>query len=91
MRGVLDLYAEWNRKLRENEQFVSAGKLKRELGKTIRVKKDAIVVDGPYFEAKEAVVGYYCIQAASKEEAFHAAKGCPILTYGGSVEVRKMA
>lgn len=91
LRGVLDLYAEWNRQLREDEQFVSAGKLKQELGRTLRVTKEAgIAVDGPYSEAKEAVVGYYCIQAPDEETALKAAGGCPILTYGGSVEVREM-
>lgn len=90
LRGVLDLYAEWNRQLRENEQFLSAGKLKRELGQTIRAKDKEIVVDGPYSEAKEAIVGYYCVQAGSEGEAIAAAKACPILTYGGTVEVREM-
>lgn len=92
LRGVLDLFAEWNRKLRENEQFVSAGKLKRDLGRTLRANKGpGIAIDGPYCEAKEAIVGFYCIRAADEETAFEAAGGCPILTYGGSVEVREMA
>lgn len=90
LRGVLDLYAAWNRTLRENEQFVSAGKLKRELGKTVRAGADGLVVDGPFSEAKEAVVGYYCIRVEDEAAALEAARACPILTYGGSVELREM-
>ncbi len=90
LRGIVDLYAQWNQSLREEERFAGAGKLKRDLGVTVRASQDELVVDGPFSEAKEAIVGYYCIRAASAEEAVAAARACPILTYGGSVEVREM-
>jgi hypothetical protein len=35
------------------------------------------VTDGPFTEAKEAVGGYWIIQARSKEEAVEWAKRCP--------------
>lgn len=90
LRGIVDLFAEWNRQLREEERFAGAGKLTRDLGKTVRASGDELVVDGPFSEAKEAIAGYYCVRAAGIEEAVAAARGCPILTYGGSVEVREM-
>ena len=89
-REIIDMYAEWNRKLREAEQFGGAGKLSRDLGVTVRARNDELLVDGPFSEAKEAIGGYYCVEADSLEDAIAAAKDCPILTYGGSVEVREM-
>ncbi len=90
LRGIVDMYAEWNRKLREEERFGGAGKLSRNLGVTVRAAGDELVVDGPYSEAKEAIAGYYCVRAETLEEGVIAAKACPILTYGGSVEVREI-
>jgi hypothetical protein len=55
-------------------------------GKMIR--PGTVVTDGPYTEAKEMLGGYVIAKAASLDEAVELAKGCPILTYGGHVEIR---
>lgn len=47
--------------------------------------------DGPFAESKEAVSGYFIIEAASFEGATEIAKGCPGLEFGAQVEVRKIA
>ncbi len=85
---VINKYKAWNNKLAEEERFVAAGKLTSELGATVRRKEEKIVIDGPFVEAKEAIAGYYQIRASSLDEACHLAGLCPILSYGGSVEVR---
>ena len=77
-------------RLRERGQFLGAGKLETDLGVTVRSKGGDLIVDGPFSEAKEAIVGYYSVNAETLDEAVAAAKECPILTYGGSVEVRTM-
>jgi hypothetical protein len=46
------------------------------------------VTDGPFAEAKDVVGGYTLIKARDVAEAAELAKGCPILDYGGRVEVR---
>ena len=46
------------------------------------------VMDGPFAESKEAIAGFFIIQADSFEEAVETAKGCPGLDYGQTVEVR---
>ena len=46
------------------------------------------ITDGPLAESKEAIAGYWVIQAASLEEAVEIAKGNPLLDYGETVEVR---
>lgn len=49
-----------------------------------------IITDGPYSEIKESIGGYSIVKANSLEEAAELAKGCPILTIGGNVEVREI-
>ena len=88
---VINLYNAWNDRLAAEERFVGAGKLTSNLGGTVRGNSDAgVVIDGPFAEAKEAIAGYYQVRATSFDEALEVASQCPILTYGGSVEVREM-
>lgn len=52
------------------------------------VKSNNIVTNGPYVEIKEAIGGLIIIRANDFEEAVEIAKGCPILEWGGNVEIR---
>ena len=90
LQRVVHQFAEWSRKMAEEERLLGAGKLDRDLGATVRARDGDLVVDGPFSEAKEAIAGYFCIRAENQESACEVAKGCPILGYGGSVEVRLM-
>jgi hypothetical protein len=47
-----------------------------------------VVTDGPFAEAKDIVGGYTLIQAKDLSQATELSLGCPILEFGGSVEVR---
>ena len=49
------------------------------------------IADGPYSEAKEAVGGYFLVQAESLDAATVIAQQCPLLAYGVIVEVRPVA
>jgi hypothetical protein len=46
-----------------------------------------ITTDGPYAETKEALTGYYLIEADDLEEAVRIAAELPA-AWGGAVEVR---
>ena len=48
--------------------------------------RDDVVTDGPFTEAKEALGGYYLVEARDLDHALEIAKLCPA-PYGG-VEVR---
>ncbi len=48
--------------------------------------RNDVVTDGPFVETKEALGGYYLIEAADLDQALAAAKLCP--ARGGGVEVR---
>jgi hypothetical protein len=41
---------------------------------TIRKGKDALVIDGPFAETKEQLLGFYIIDCASLDEAVETAK-----------------
>jgi hypothetical protein len=57
-------------------------------GKTVRRKGAAIVVDGPYAEGREAVLGYYMVRVADLDEACKLAEESPHTQAGGATEVR---
>ncbi|MES1189654.1 MAG: YciI family protein [Steroidobacter sp.] len=47
-----------------------------------------LVTDGPYAESKDIIGGYSIINADDLTHAAHIAGGCPLLEFGGCVEVR---
>jgi len=82
---MVQQYFEWSSHL-SREGRNHGGEELKPTGRVIHA--DNTVVDGPYVETKETVGGYYVIEAADYDEAVEVAKGCPILTYGGLVEIR---
>jgi hypothetical protein len=50
------------------------------------IRDGGAVTDGPFVETKEALGGYYLIQAANLDEAIAIAKDCPMPN--GGVELR---
>jgi hypothetical protein len=75
----------WFERMSEQGKMKNGQQLGPE-GKVIFGKKG--VTDGPFAESKEAVAGYWFIQAATLEEAVEIAKGDPLLDYGHIVEIR---
>jgi hypothetical protein len=56
---------------------------------TIRVAEGkALTMDGPFIESKEALGGFYLIDAPDLDTALELAAACPGAKYGGAVEVR---
>jgi hypothetical protein len=70
-----------NKLLNRGNRLASSGKV---------VKPNNVITDGPYSEIKESVGGYSIIKVDSYEEAIEIAKGCPVLTLGGNIEVREI-
>lgn len=52
--------------------------------------KNKVVTDGPFIESKELIGGFYIITANSMDEAVELSKGCPVLKFGGNIEVREV-
>jgi hypothetical protein len=55
------------------------------------LKNKSLITDGPYMETKESIGGYSIVKADTLEEACEMAKGCPVFSIGGSVEVREIS
>ena len=89
---VLAEFLRWNEALRAEDRLVELGRLSRDPGHTLRKDSAGVVtLDGPYAEAREAIGGYYRIRAQDIEELRALAGRCPVLQYGGVVEVREVA
>lgn len=87
MQERLQRYIDWSAKLRAEGRNRGSNEL-ASAGKLLRGAPPATVVDGPYTEAKEGIGGYFIIEAADEPEALEIAKHCPVLLYGGVVELR---
>jgi hypothetical protein len=89
-QALLKKYQAWTQKIKTEGHFLAGEKLANDLGKSLRVKQGQIVVDGPYADSKEAIGGFFMISARDLNEALEVGKGCPALSYGGSLEVREV-
>ena len=49
---------------------------------------DVLTTDGPYAETKEALTGFYLLEATDLDQAITLAAGIPAAWTGGAVEVR---
>lgn len=80
-------FTAWFEQLNNQGRFKGGHPLSNE-GKIVAGKNP--VTDGPFAESKEAIAGFFIIQADNLEEAVEIAKGCPGLDYGQTVEVRPL-
>jgi hypothetical protein len=56
---------------------------------TVRVQNgETLVTDGPYAETKEALGGFFLVEADSMDEAVELAKQLPEPPAGGGIEIR---
>jgi hypothetical protein len=80
-------FTAWFEQLNNQGRFKGGHPLSNE-GKIVAGSNPA--TDGPFAESKEAIAGFFIIQANHLEEAVEIAKGCPGLDYGQTVEVRPL-
>jgi hypothetical protein len=88
MQAIMTEWQNWMGGIAAQNKLASSG---YRLGTDIAtIKPGNVVTDGPYAEIKEMLSGLIVVKAASLAEATAIGKGCPILTVGGSVEVRSV-
>lgn len=56
----------------------------------ISLSEGKVIVDGPFPETKEIISGAFVVSAKNISEATELAKECPVLKFGGSVEIFKL-
>ncbi len=88
MQAMMKRWMDWIGGIAAQNKLVDRGNRLSHSGKV--VKANHVITDGPYTEIKEAIGGYTIVKAASLEEAAELANGCPILSFGGNVEVREI-
>jgi len=89
MQALTKRWMDWVGSIAAQNKLVDRGNRLVPTGKVL--KPNNVVTDGPYTEIKETLGGYSLVKANSIEEAVELAKGCPILTRGGNVEVREIS
>jgi hypothetical protein len=72
--------------LQRSGQMVAAFAL--EPSDTATSLRGDLVIDGPFIESKEVVVGFFVLEAPDLDAALEEARRNPILHQGGGVEVR---
>ena len=87
MQERLQKWTAWFKEL-EARGHLSALGHPLENGGAVVTEGGRAVHDGPYAESKDIVLGYSVVKAKDLAEARTLAGDCPVLGYGGMVEVR---
>ena len=90
MQQTMSRFSAWFERL-STEGTVKAGQPLMNESRIVSGRNGGAVTDGPFAESKEAVGGYFVVQAASFEDAVEIARQCPIVDFGVQVEVRPIA
>jgi hypothetical protein len=87
--GVMVEYNDYSDMLRERGAFLAGEALQStQTATTIRIRDgQTLTTDGPFAETKEALGGFYQIEAKDLDEALQLAAACPGAKWG-SIEVR---
>jgi hypothetical protein len=88
--SLFDKFVQWTEALHRDGRLHGVERLLPDRGRTVRKHAGTLIVDGPYAEGKEAVVGLYVIEAADDDDAARIAAQVPVVEVGGSVEVRRI-
>ena len=86
-KAMFARFVEWTAELSARGVLHGVEGLMR-AGKTVRRKGAALVVDGPYAEGREAVLGFVAVRVADLDEACRIAGESPYAALGGAIEVR---
>lgn len=87
MSGEIKKWQDWIGSIAAQGKFIGTNQL-QDSGKML--SPEHVITDGPYTEVKEIVGGYMMVKAENYDDALEMAKGCPVLTYGNTVEVREI-
>ncbi len=89
LQQLLEEYDRWVESIRNEGRLRAAQKLRDEVRHEV-VLQEGKVIDGPFAETKETVGGYFVVEYDTIQEAVQKARVCPVLTHGGSVELREI-
>ena len=82
MGRLAKVHDKWDGKLKHGIRLMPTS-----AATTLR-KSDDVVLDGPYAETKEQLLGFYILEAENLEEALQFSRELAIANPGGAYEVR---
>jgi len=89
-KAVFQKFVEWVADLKRRGVYAGVEGLQQS-GKTVRRKGAGLVVDGPFAEGREAVLGFVLVRVNDIDEACAIAGESPHAEVGGAMEVRMVA
>lgn len=88
MQAMTKRWMDWIGGIAAQNKLTDRGNRLEKSGRVL--KPNNVITDGPYTEIKETIGGYSIVKADTIEEATEIAKGCPVFSVGGSLEVREV-
>jgi hypothetical protein len=82
-------WMDWIKNISAKNKLVDRGNRLNDSGRVLKSKD--VITNGPYTDIKESIGGYTLIKANSYDDAIELSKGCPILSFGGTVEIREIS
>lgn len=89
-KALFQKLVDWAADLKRRGLYAGVGALDPGGGKTVRRKGAGLVIDGPFAEGREAVLGYFLVRVDNLDEACAIAGESPYAEIGGATEVRMM-
>lgn len=81
----------WGESIAAKQRLIAAERLITDNRCRVRKSADRLVIDGPFAESRELVIGLFIIRAANIAEAARLAGDCPAVKLGAEIEVREIA
>jgi hypothetical protein len=87
IQGVMDAHNRFTKQVAATGGSVISGNALQPTATATTIRAD-IVTDGPFVETKEALGGYYLVEAADLDQAIAIGKLVPAFGPGAGVEIR---
>ncbi|MDP9149744.1 MAG: YciI family protein [Myxococcota bacterium] len=89
-KALFKKLVDWAADLKRRDVYAGVGALEQSGGKTVRRKGAGLVIDGPFAEGREAVLGFFLVRVDDLDEACAIAGESPHAEVGGATEVRML-
>src|SRR5450432_3688396 len=86
-KALFQKFVDWAADLKRRGVYAGVEALEQS-GKTVRRKGAGLVIDGPFAEGREAVLGFFFVRVNDLDEACAIAGESPHVEIGGATEVR---
>jgi hypothetical protein len=88
-KALFHKLVDWAADLKRRGVYAGVEAIERS-GKTVRRKGAGLVIDGPFAEGREAVLGFFLVRVNNLDEACAIAGESPHAEVGGATEVRML-